>query len=162
MACVPFSFVLLLSRDRLLFERWCDEFQQQYHVDPRENGMASRELQTWAERSKIALESTDIARVHIPLFMRNPSCGGGRAVNRDRPGSGPSIFAGEFSITRAEYHELCSPLHARCEALLQKAMTQACTQAGDINTVVLVGAMTADPSIRELLQVHLCAPFCRT
>jgi len=140
--------------DSLLFDHWCREFKESHGLDVRANSMAARELQVWCERAKIALSTEEVARVHIPVFMRNPltSRDASRAILRDGGRQPPSLIPGRFQIARPAYDALCEPLHARCRALLKAALQEAGAQPSEITAVVLVGAMTAMPGVRRLLQ----------
>eukprot|EP01001_Neometanema_parovale_P001654 NODE_1194_length_1840_cov_44.301689_g1132_i0.p1 GENE.NODE_1194_length_1840_cov_44.301689_g1132_i0~~NODE_1194_length_1840_cov_44.301689_g1132_i0.p1 ORF type:complete len:566 (+),score=37.93 NODE_1194_length_1840_cov_44.301689_g1132_i0:66-1763(+) len=136
--------------DKLLFDHWSKEFYEQHGIDIRTNGMASRELRGHCEQAKVTLSTQEVAVVKLPFFIRTRGSRS-QAVSRDGRQTQPHL-PGHFAISRPAFEELCKPLFDRVTALLHQAIEQAGVSPSDIDSVVLVGAMTAMPRIRSLLQ----------
>ena len=58
----------------------------------------------------------------------------------------------DYTLTRAEFERITNDLLQRCKVPVQKAMTDANLQMGDINEVILVGGSTRMPAVQELVK----------
>lgn len=138
--------------DMVLSQHFNELFEKKWKVpieDPEGNvgqGVgAQRSLMIEAEKAK----------VHF-THSREPFHGYNRAFHfseqlRD-------IIPLEVDLSWEEYLRLTQPLRDRCVECLDKLFAHSGFKPSDVDSVLLVGAMTRDPPIRELLQNYFQRP----
>lgn len=119
--------------DRIL--TWLAEsFNDQHHIDLREDKYALQKLKEAAEKAKIGLSEHDVVQIHIPLIHTDDS--------------GYSL---DFSTTlsRVEFNQMVMDLVQRTFKVCDEALQSARITASDIDSVILVGGPTRLPLIRS-------------
>ncbi|CAH1169562.1 unnamed protein product [Phaedon cochleariae] len=118
--------------DNRMVNHFMDEFKRKYKKDLRSNPRALRRLRTAAERAKRTLSSSTEASLEIDALYE-----------------GIDFYT---KISRARFEELCSDLFRGTLQPVEKALTDAKMDKGQIQDVVLVGGSTRIPKIQQLLQ----------
>jgi molecular chaperone DnaK len=93
--------------------------------------MALQRLKEEAEKSKIALSSTQKININLPFITANSS--------------GPKHL--NIELTRSKLDQLCDSLYQRTVLPFKACLKDAKLSAGDINNLVLVGGMTRVPKV---------------
>nr|QYD01605.1 heat shock protein 70-2 [Myzus persicae] len=122
--------------DNRLVSHLADEFKRKSKKDVRTNPRALRRLRTAAERAKRTLSSSSEATIEIDALME-----------------GIDFYT---RVSRARFEELCADLFRSTLQPVEKALTDAKLDKGDIHDVVLVGGSTRIPKIQSLLQNYFC------
>lgn len=115
------------------------EIKKESGVDLKGNKMAEQRLKDEAEKAKITLSSSLEAVITLPYI----------AVTAN----GPVNF--ETKLTRAKFEEITRDLLRRCEAPINKALSDAKLTANDLNTVLLIGGSTRMPAVVSLVEKAL-------
>ncbi|KAK9505059.1 hypothetical protein O3M35_009208 [Rhynocoris fuscipes] len=122
--------------DNRLVNHFCDEFQRKFKKDLKGNSRALRRLRTACERAKRTLSSSTEASLEIDALHE-----------------GIDFYS---KITRARFEELCMDLFRSTLQPVERALTDAKMDKGQINDVVLVGGSTRIPKIQKMLQDFFC------
>nr|CCC91273.1 putative heat shock 70 kDa protein [Trypanosoma congolense IL3000] len=138
--------------DAVLSQHFSDQFERKWRV-PLEDaeGNVGQGVATYRQ----LLIEAEKAKVHF-THSTEPYYGYNRAFHfseklRD-------IVPLEATLTLEEYVELTRPLRARCVECLNKLFDHAGIRPNDIDTILLVGAMTRDPPIRHMLAEYFGRP----
>ena len=118
--------------DNRLVNHFMQEFQRKYKKDISANKRALRRLRTACERAKRTLSSSAQATIEIDSLY-----------------DGTDFYT---SITRARFEEMCSDLFRGTLDPVEKALTDAKLDKGQIHEIILVGGSTRIPKIQKLLQ----------
>lgn len=118
--------------DNRLVQHFTDEFKRKYKKDLKSNARALRRLRTAAERAKRTLSSSTEASIEIDALM-----------------DGIDFYT---KISRARFEELCADLFRTTLEPVEKALTDAKMDKGQINDIVMVGGSTRIPKVQSLLQ----------
>lgn len=122
--------------DNRLVNHLAEEFKRKYKKDLRNNPRALRRLRTAAERTKRILSSSTEASIEIDALFE-----------------GIDFYT---KISRARFEELCLDLFRGTLQPVEKALTDAKMDKGEIHDIVLVGGSTRIPKIQTLLQNYFC------
>ncbi len=122
--------------DRCVLERLIDAFHEEHGIDLSGEAVAIQRLREAAETAKCELSTLAETNINLPFL----------AVDA----SGPKHL--NFTLTRAELDELCSPLVFRLEAPCRVALDDAGLTHADIDEVLLVGGMTRMPAVQECVE----------
>ncbi|XP_060851364.1 heat shock protein 70 A1-like [Rhopalosiphum padi] len=122
--------------DNRLVCHLAEEFKRKSKKDVHTNPRALRRLRTAAERAKRTLSSSSEATIEIDALME-----------------GIDFYT---RVSRARFEELCADLFRSTLQPVEKALTDAKLDKGDIHDVVLVGGSTRIPKIQSLLQNFFC------
>ncbi|MBR6747106.1 MAG: molecular chaperone DnaK [Muribaculaceae bacterium] len=122
--------------DHVIIDWLADEFQNEHHVDLRQDPMALQRLKEAAEKAKIELSSTTSTEINLPYIM---------------PVNGiPQHLA--KTLTRAKFEQLADSLISRTLAPCQQALKDAGMTPSDIDEVILVGGSTRIPAIQAVVE----------
>jgi len=118
--------------DNRMVTFFVDQFKKKNKHDISNNPRALRRLRTACERAKRTLSSSTQASIEIDSLYE-----------------GIDFYT---SITRARFEELNIDLFKSCLSPVEKVLTDAKVDKGQIHEVVLVGGSTRIPKVQELLQ----------
>ncbi|XP_055374632.1 major heat shock 70 kDa protein Ba-like [Condylostylus longicornis] len=118
--------------DNRLVNHFAEEFKRKYKKELRSNPRALRRLRTAAERAKRTLSSSTEASIEIDALFE-----------------GVDFYT---KISRARFEELCADLFRSTLQPVEKALTDAKMDKGQIHDIVLVGGSTRIPKVQNLLQ----------
>jgi Fe-S protein assembly chaperone HscA len=116
--------------DNLLLAIALDEIESEEKISARQHPELLQALRKAVIDAKIALSSSDSARIEVPL----PN---GQLYRRE--------------ITRAQFEQLIEPILQRTAEPCRQALRDAGLTAADIGEVVLVGGSTRIPRVQQLL-----------
>src|ERR1700760_2337934 len=116
--------------DNLLLAIAVDEIESEEKISPRRHPELLQALRKAVIDAKIALSSSDSARIEVPL----PN---GQLYRRE--------------ITRAQFEQLIEPILQRTAEPCRQALRDAGLTAADIGEVVLVGGSTRVPRVQQLV-----------
>lgn len=119
--------------DLAIAERMAEQFLRDHRVDVQADPQAFERLRYHAERVKVALSSSEIARVDVPDV--DPS---GRGL--------------PFAMARAELDAIAIPLVDRTFEVCREALAIARLAPGDFDQVVLVGGSTRLAAVRRKVE----------
>lgn len=122
--------------DQRLIHYIADEFKKEQGVDLRNDAMALQRLKEAAEKAKIELSSAQQTTINLPFITATDE--GPKHLNLD--------------LTRAKFEQLVDELIERTIAPMQKALSDAGLQKGDIDEVLLVGGSTRIPKVQETVE----------
>jgi molecular chaperone DnaK len=125
--------------DQLLLDFVCDEFQDEYRVDLRQNPRAKSRLLQAVEEAKKRL-SFEACTPLIEEFIAEKD---GRALHL------------KMELDRREYEELIRPLLDKTVRCVDAALADAQLHAQDIHKIILVGGSSRTPLVQRLLQEQL-------
>jgi len=111
-----------------------DTFKKENGIDLRKDPMALQRLKEEAEKSKIALSSTQSVDINLPFITADAS--------------GPKHL--NVQLTRAKMEQICDSLFQRCIEPFKNCMKDAGLTAADIDELVLVGGMTRMPKVVDI------------
>jgi molecular chaperone DnaK len=111
-----------------------DSFKKENGIDLRKDPMALQRLKEEAEKSKIALSSTQSVDINLPFITADAS--------------GPKHL--NVQLTRAKMEQICDSLFQRCIQPFKNCMKDAGLTAADIDELVLVGGMTRMPKVVDI------------
>lgn len=122
--------------DQRVVEHLADEFQGQYGVDLRQNGVALQRLKEVAEKAKTELTDAERTRIRLPFL--------------DAGQGSPEHW--ETTLSRATFEELTEDLRQEMAGPTKQALADAGLEPQDIDRVILVGGATRMPAVRELIR----------
>lgn len=122
--------------DNRLVNHFTEEFKRKFKKDLKGNARALRRLRTACERAKRTLSSSTEASIEIDALH-----------------DGVDFYS---KITRARFEEMNMDLFRSTLQPVEKALTDAKMDKGQINDVVLVGGSTRIPKIQKMLQEFFC------
>ncbi len=117
--------------DRLITEDLAREFKRKNNIDLLADPTAKRRLQEGAEKAKIELSNLFSTQINLPFISQDAS--------------GPKHLDMEY--TRAKLEEVIAPVLDRLDAPMKRALTDAKLDAGQIDSVILIGGPTRMPSV---------------
>lgn len=120
--------------DEAIISWLVETFQKENGIDLRSDPMALQRLKEEAEKSKIALSSTQSYDINLPFITADAS--------------GPKHLS--VHLTRAKMEQVCDDLFARCTPPFKSCLSDAELSANEIDELVLVGGMTRMPKVVEL------------
>lgn len=120
--------------DEAIITYLVDEFKKESGIDLRKDAMALQRLKEEAEKSKIALSSTQQTDINLPFITADAS--------------GPKHL--NINLTRAKLEQICDQLYKRTIDPFKKCLKDAGIAANQIQELVLVGGMTRSPKIIDL------------
>lgn len=122
--------------DNRLVNHFTEEFKRKYKKELKGNARALRRLRTACERAKRTLSSSTEASIEIDALH-----------------DGVDFYS---KITRARFEEMNMDLFRSTLQPVEKALTDAKMDKGQIHDVVLVGGSTRIPKIQKMLQEFFC------
>ena len=126
--------------DERLAARIADEFDEEHHIDLREQHQAWARLLRAAEEAKIELSASPYAEIKLEY------------IAKDRQGKPLHI---EREVERSEFEELIADLLGRTMMLIRKALVDAGLKAEEIDRVLLVGGSTRIPAVWDLIVAQM-------
>ncbi len=122
--------------DRLLIDKFAEEFKQKNGVDLRQDRMSLQRLKEAAERAKHELSSSLETEIHVPFIATSAA--------------GPLHL--ERSFKRSELEILVAPLIDRTMVACRQTLADAGIGVEKIDDVVLVGGMTRMPAVQKAVR----------
>jgi len=119
--------------DRVLMDYLITSFEQQQHVNLREDPVALQRLKEAAEACKRELSSAATSSVNLPFICAGPR--GPLHMRHDR-------------LERVTLEQLSAGLLARLEEPCRRALQDARIDVGKLDQVLLVGGMTRMPAVQ--------------
>ena len=113
--------------DEALITWLVDTFKKENGIDLRKDPMALQRLKEEAEKSKIALSSTQSYDINLPFITADAS--------------GPKHLT--VTLSRAKMEQICEPLFNRCTPPFNNCLRDSGLAATEIDELVLVGGMTS-------------------
>ena len=120
--------------DEAIISWLVDTFKKENGIDLRKDPMALQRLKEEAEKSKIALSSTQTVDINLPFITADAS--------------GPKHL--NVQLSRAKMEQICDSLFQRCIQPFKSCMKDAGLTAADIDELVLVGGMTRMPKVVDI------------
>ncbi|MGE4618778.1 MAG: molecular chaperone DnaK [Planctomycetota bacterium] len=121
--------------DNILINFIAEDFQKEQGIDLRKDLMALQRLKEAAEKAKCELSSRSETEVNLPFITADAS--------------GPKHL--QMSITRATFEAKAQALVERTRRPCEMALSDAGLNAGQVDTVILVGGSTRIPAIQEIV-----------
>ncbi len=122
--------------DRKIVDRIAEEFQRNEGVDLRQDKQALQRLAEAAEKAKIELSSATQTTISLPFITATQE--------------GPKHL--DFTLTRADFEQLCADLLDRCRIPVEQALKDANFSSANLDEVVLVGGSTRIPAVQQLVR----------
>jgi len=122
--------------DRLVIDKFAEEFKATHNIDLREDRMSLQRLREAAERAKHELSSSLETDINVPFIATGPK--------------GPVHL--ERSLKRSELDILVRPLIARTIVACKNTLKDAGVDIKKVDEVVLVGGMTRMPAVQEAVR----------
>jgi molecular chaperone DnaK len=119
--------------DHVIIDWLADEFNNDEHVDLRQDPMAMQRLKEAAEKAKIELSSSTSTEINLPYITATAS--------------GPKHLV--KTLTRAKFEQLAASLIDAVAAPCANALRDAGLTASEIDEVILVGGSTRIPAIQD-------------
>ena len=126
--------------DERLAARIADEFDEEHHIDLREQHQAWARLLRAAEEAKIEISASPYAGIKLEY------------IAKDRKGKPLHI---EREVERSEFEELIADLLGRTMELVRKALVDAKLRPDEIDRVLLVGGSTRIPAVWDLIVAQM-------
>lgn len=120
--------------DNKLVEHFAKEFERKYKKDLTTNARALKRLKVACERLKRNLSSATQSTIELDALYD------GIDFNS--------------SITRARFEEMCADYFRKCMSTVEKVMSDAKVDKGQIDDVVLVGGSSRIPKVQALLSEY--------
>ena len=117
--------------DNRLVDHFVKEFKRKYNADISSNKRALRRLRTACERAKRTLSSATQANIEVDSLYQ-----------------GIDFYS---SLTRARFEEINADLFRKTLEPVQKALSDAKLDKGQVDEIVLVGGSTRIPKIQKML-----------
>ena len=105
-------------------------------IELKSDPMALQRLKEAAEKAKMELSSTTQASINLPFITADAT--------------GPKHL--DYTLTRAEFERITRDLLDRCKQPVQRALSDAGLNTGEIDEVILVGGSTRMPAVQELVK----------
>lgn len=122
--------------DQKIVDRIAEEFQRNEGVDLRQDKQALQRLAEAAEKAKIELSSATQTTISLPFITATQA--------------GPKHL--DFTLTRADFEQLCADLLDRCRIPVEQALKDANFSSANLDEVVLVGGSTRIPAVQQLVR----------
>lgn len=132
------NFLGGINFDYAISDLLADQFQVQTGVDMRKDGHLWYRLMEAAEKAKIELSSAHSAEIFLPFISIKGKIADLRTT-----------------LTRPQLEQACAPLIQRCIDLCKNALAEAGIEKGEIEELVLVGAATRMPLLKEEVQAFM-------
>jgi molecular chaperone DnaK len=123
--------------DIAIAERICEAYLKQHRYDPRSERTGFERVRLAAEELKVLLSNAEEASVQIS------------DVGHGLGGKPLSLL---FSMTRAEFERLATPIVDRTFDVCREALNIARLSAGDMKEILLVGGSTRIPLVRRRVE----------
>jgi molecular chaperone DnaK/molecular chaperone HscA len=138
--------------DNLLTAVALDDIRGDLGIDVTANPEVIQQLRKAVIEAKIALSSSESARITLSIPATEPGAPGLASETWDgttSKASGTKTYARE--ITRTQFESLIAPVIARTAAPVKQALRDAGLTASEIDEVVMVGGSTRIPAVRALV-----------
>ena len=122
--------------DNSLVEFIVSEFKRKEGVELRNDGTAMQRLREAAEKAKIELSTVVQTEINLPFITS--------VANQPRHL--------QMQLTRSKLEEIVRPLVMRCEAPLNRALTDAKLTASDVHRIIMVGGPTRMPIVAQFVE----------
>jgi molecular chaperone DnaK len=122
--------------DRRLVDHLADKFQQQQHIDLRNDPQALQRLFEAAEKAKVELSAVSQTQVNLPFITADAN--------------GPKHLT--TTVRRSTFDQQTADLVERCLQPVKQAMSDAKVTDADIDEVLLVGGSTRIPAVQALVR----------
>ena len=128
--------------DNAIMDWILDEFKKEQSMDLRKQPDALQRIKEEAEKSKIALSSSQVYDINLPFITADAS--------------GPKHIS--MKLTRAKMEQLCESLFERTIGPTKNCVRDAGLSAEKIDELVLVGGMTRMPRVVETAATLVSKP----
>ncbi len=128
--------------DNAIMDWILDEFKKEQSMDLRKQPDALQRIKEEAEKSKIALSSSQVYDINLPFITADAS--------------GPKHIS--MKLTRAKMEQLCESLFERTIGPTKNCLRDAGLSAEKIDELVLVGGMTRMPRVVETAATLVSKP----
>ncbi|MEK6954924.1 MAG: molecular chaperone DnaK, partial [Candidatus Micrarchaeota archaeon] len=124
--------------DNMIVEYLASEFKKKEGAELRNDGTAMQRLREASEKAKIELSTVVQTEINLPFITS--------VANQ------PKHLQMQF--TRSKLEEIVRPLINRCEAPVNRALSDAKLAVKDIDRVILVGGPTRMPIVQKFIEGH--------
>jgi len=122
--------------DQVIMDWALTKFSAENGVDLKSQPVAIQRLKEASEKVKCELSSTAASDLNLPFITQGPE--------------GPLHI--NYTLTRADYEALVSPLVERTLEPCRRALKDAGLSPAEVDDVILVGGMTRTPKVREVVK----------
>ncbi len=122
--------------DEAIIKFLVDDFKSKEGIDLSKDKNAYIRLKDAAEKAKIELSSTMSTDINLPYITATQE--------------GPKHL--NYTLTRAKFEELISPIVNRCKTPLDKALEAGKLSKSDITKIILVGGPTRIPMVKKFVE----------
>jgi molecular chaperone DnaK len=122
--------------DRAVMDWIVAEFRKDQGIDLTQDRVALQRVREAAEKAKIELSTAQQTEINLPFITANAS--------------GPVHM--QMNLTRSKLEQLTESLIQRTREPVEKALSDAKVNAGQIDEVILVGGQTRMPAVQDLVK----------
>lgn len=122
--------------DEAIIKFLVEDFKSKEGVDLSKDKNAYIRLKDAAEKAKIELSSTMSTDINLPYITATQD--------------GPKHL--NYTLTRAKFEELITPIVNRCKVPLDKALEAGKMSKSDVTKIILVGGPTRIPMVRKFVE----------
>eukprot|EP01006_Ploeotia_vitrea_P019830 TRINITY_DN52077_c0_g1_i1.p1 TRINITY_DN52077_c0_g1~~TRINITY_DN52077_c0_g1_i1.p1 ORF type:complete len:620 (+),score=60.10 TRINITY_DN52077_c0_g1_i1:23-1882(+) len=121
--------------DKVIWDHWVAQIEKEF--DMKMPQLGSRRLLQVAEKAKRILSTEDTFHERLPYFTNK---------------TGVGFLTWDAKLDRQTLANLVSPFIERMRTLVGSTLEEGETKASDVDTVLLVGAMTYSPMVQQMLK----------
>ncbi|MGL5732930.1 MAG: molecular chaperone DnaK [Metamycoplasmataceae bacterium] len=123
--------------DHVVVDWLSEKIKKEHDFDVNTDKMVISRLKEEAERAKIQLSGSDVAKIMLPFLAITPK--------------GPLNV--ELELTRSEFEKMTSHLVDKTRKPIADALKEAKLQASDLDDVLLVGGSTRIPAVQKMVEL---------
>ncbi|MGL5308689.1 MAG: molecular chaperone DnaK [Metamycoplasmataceae bacterium] len=123
--------------DHVVVDWLSEKIKKEHDFDVNSDKMVISRLKEEAERAKIQLSGSDVAKIMLPFL----------AITSRGP------LNVELELTRSEFEKMTSHLVDRTRKPITDALKEAKLSASDLNDVLLVGGSTRIPAVQKMVEL---------
>ncbi|MGL5617829.1 MAG: molecular chaperone DnaK [Metamycoplasmataceae bacterium] len=123
--------------DHVIVDWLSEKIKKEHDFDVNTDKMVISRLKEEAERAKIQLSGSDIAKIMLPFLAITPK--------------GPLNV--ELELTRSEFEKMTSHLVDKTRKPIADALKEAKLSSSDLDDVLLVGGSTRIPAIQKMVEL---------
>ncbi|GMT42354.1 MAG: chaperone protein DnaK [bacterium] len=124
--------------DLLIIDRIVKDFRQSRGIDLSTDKVAMQKLKDEAENLKIALSSSESARLRVPFITADQH--------------GPIHI--DCTFTTAMLDSMCEPLIRRLVSIAERTIKSSGLKKSDVDRILLAGGSTRIPAVRSAIEKH--------
>lgn len=123
--------------DNVIVKWMVEKIKSTESFDIEKDKMAMSRLKEEAERAKIQLSGSDVAKIMLPFLAITPK--------------GPLNV--ELDLTRSEFEKMTASLVDRTRKPIMDALKEAKLEAKDLDEILLVGGSTRIPAVQKMVEL---------